>query len=82
MCVCVCVCVCVCSLKKCTFVMVVIQTDRVLWPEKTKQLQQITIIMIKNSKYASWCFTPSQPVRLYQGESKTGRPTGKLIGLH
>ena len=28
--------------------------------------------MGEEGKYVSWCFTPSQPVRLYQGDGEEG----------
>ena len=34
-----------------------------------KQPKRISITS-EDSKSVSWCFTPSQPVRLYQGESE------------
>ena len=39
--------------------------QRCLWRRDPKHI-------IMNGKYVSWCFMPSQPVRLYQGDIMNG----------
>ena len=47
---------------------------RVAWPDEVCRGAVVVVVVV------TWCFTPSQPVRLYQGETSHGPAYTVFVG--